>query len=316
MPKLQRPAPKHIRFDPSVLRRRTLPFRPHVEQHRLSPSTTPSTEQMPTSSQEFEGTQSVADWDADQSTPTPTPTVARDRSSESAIAFHQSESAQNEADPMKVDPSPVSSHAEFPMGTPTSPEDTVIGESPVGSEPSLLHQPDHDTGYVDSICDLILQQTYGLRLQDLARPQDAWATVNYFLQELSHIVETRASGPRETPAPCGQRLGYGEGSSGHQQYWNPNGNSDDQNGDGNARKRDWGDDRHPNEKGPGRGGAPGGGNGGNGGATGGKRPRLETPNPPSIAYSCPYRKWKPLSFNIRTHTTCATQSFPDISQVK
>ena len=321
MPKLQRPAPKHIRFDPSVLRRRTLPFRPHADQHELASSTTPSTEQIPASSQEFKDTQSHqvpsrpdADWDAESSTPTPT--IARDGHFESAVGLQEPESAQCEADPMKVDSSPVSSHVETPMGTPTSPDDTVIGESPGGGDPGLLHQSDHDPRCVDELCDLILQQTHGLRLQDLARPQDAWVAVNYCLEELSRIVEAQTSLPRETPAPCGQRLGYGEGSSGYQQYWSPNGNPDDHNGDGNARKRDWGDDRHPTEKGPGEGGSHGGGNGSNGGAAGGKRPRLETPNPPSIAYSCPYRKWKPLDFNIRSHTACATVSFQDISQVK
>ncbi len=48
-----------------------------------------------------------------------------------------------------------------------------------------------------------------------------------------------------------------------------------------------------------------------------KRQPLEiNPQEDHPSYSCPYRKRNPIRFNIRDHLSCATQSFPDISQVK
>ncbi|KAL2259330.1 hypothetical protein VTK26DRAFT_7036 [Humicola hyalothermophila] len=49
----------------------------------------------------------------------------------------------------------------------------------------------------------------------------------------------------------------------------------------------------------------------------GKRPRDEESDSEQIVrYSCPFRKRNPLRFNVYSHQSCATQAFPDISQLK
>ena len=189
-----------------------------------------------------------------------------------------------------------------------------------------------DDQLVQDACDHLLKNVFGVDLQELGvtgAASAAYDSVNYCLDELSHIVpaansmdqvQAQSSPPlREVPNHGNTRAGNntpilpGNGGeyNGYQGGGNGNGNG---NGNGGNKRRsdDAGNHEGPNGSGGG-GNSPGDRE--NGG--GGKRPKVAPEQPvEDQKLSCPFRKRNPVKFNVRDHQSCAVQSFPDISQLK
>jgi hypothetical protein len=158
----------------------------------------------------------------------------------------------------------------------------------------------------------MLKQVFGVELHDLvdtgAAPE-AYRSVSYCLDELSHIISASNVAPF---SPAVNEMGRGNGD--HAPIL-PAGGGSDQNGQGG----NGGSSRRPNNKrGPSEGDDSqdqdefneGDGMGGNG--PNGKRAKTEEDQ----RLSCPFRKRNPVKFNVRDHQNCAVQSFPDVSQLK
>jgi hypothetical protein len=163
----------------------------------------------------------------------------------------------------------------------------------------------------EDICHLVLQQAFGVDLQDLTFAGDALESVGRCLEELSSVVDSdRALGLaaplRSVPAGDRQSVTPGEQSGEYRQNRssrksrgkrraNSNDNEDRDGGYGSDDQDDansGGDDSSPARS---------------------KKIRIE---PPDNRYPCPYRKRNPLRFNVRDHTTCATASFSDLTNLK
>lgn len=174
-----------------------------------------------------------------------------------------------------------------------------------------------DPQVIHDACDKLLNNVFGVELQDLAATDAASAaynSVSYCLEELARIVpegNLAAFGPPVCELP--RRVG----PPSHTPI-RPAENGGDQNGgndgDGNGGRPP---KRPHSDNNQGQGGASSGD--GNGGGGGGKKPKTE-PGQPSQQedqnLSCPFRKRNPVKFNVRDYQSCAVQSFPDISLLK
>lgn len=166
--------------------------------------------------------------------------------------------------------------------------------------------PERDV--VENVCDQVLRDAFHLGLEELATTDAAAAAyeaTRYFLDELSRIVPTNSAA---VWAPSQSQMtrdpgGYGQAQASSPSQGNGGGHGSRQNGGGNKRRpSDDGDD--PNQD-----GYDSGGNG--------KRPRTDgQPQAEDQYLSCPFRKRNPVKFNVRDFLSCATQSFPDVSQLK
>lgn len=165
---------------------------------------------------------------------------------------------------------------------------------------------------VENVCDQVLRDAFHLGLEELATTDAAAAAyeaTRYFLDELSRIVPTNSAA---VWSPSQSQMtrdpgGYGQAQASSPSQGNGGGHGGRQNGGGNKRRpSDDGDD--PNQDGY----DDGYGSGGNG-----KRPRTDgQPQAEDQYLSCPFRKRNPVKFNVRDFLSCATQSFPDVSQLK
>ncbi|KAK4223307.1 hypothetical protein QBC38DRAFT_53316 [Podospora fimiseda] len=169
------------------------------------------------------------------------------------------------------------------------------------------HRP--DPALVQDISDKVLKYMFGLELSDLPQGQAsaAFESVSYCLEELSNII-TPGKSQKVEPSinQAGRESAYhpnvpiqpagGDGGSGH--GTSPAGDSRK----GRARKRpenerdeDEEDDEDEDEEHR---------------HAGGKRQKTEP------RFGCPFRKRNPIKFNVRDFTSCATQAFPDMPQLK
>ncbi|KAK4038911.1 hypothetical protein C8A01DRAFT_47550 [Parachaetomium inaequale] len=173
--------------------------------------------------------------------------------------------------------------------------------------------PKPDDGIIHEVCDLVLQQAFGIQLHDVALAGSvsaAYESVSYCLDELSRIVLNSGlsnsgivisestwgrKGSSAVPIwPAGgvaDSVGAGGGNGGGQG-----------NGGGSRKRSNGGHD----------------GAGGDGSPGGGKRQKVLPTHqqPPDMHFSCPFRKRNPVRFNVRDFQSCAVQSFPDIPQLK
>ncbi|KAL2195609.1 hypothetical protein P885DRAFT_79048 [Corynascus similis CBS 632.67] len=180
--------------------------------------------------------------------------------------------------------------------------DDDIGVPYSGPDDSIVHQ----------VCDLILQQAFGIRLEDVAvagSASIAYESVGYCLDELSRIVSNSGFsnahlgtsgptwlGPDSRNNPIRPARGAGGGSGDGQG-----------NGDG-GRKRPGGA-----HDGNGVGGGPSDGSP-NGS---GKRQKVTTYQlSTDMHLSCPFRKRNPLRFNVRDSQACAVMAWQNISLLK
>lgn len=169
--------------------------------------------------------------------------------------------------------------------------------------------PERDV--VENVCDQVLRDAFHIGLEELATTDAAAAAyeaTRYFLDELSRIVPTNSA----AWAPSQSQMtrdpgGYGQAQASSPSQGNGGGHGSRQNGGGNKR-RPSDDSNDPNQDGY----DDGYGSGGNG-----KRPRTDGQSQAEDQYlSCPFRKRNPVKFNVRDFLSCATQSFPDVSQLK
>lgn len=169
--------------------------------------------------------------------------------------------------------------------------------------------PERDV--VENVCDQVLRDAFHIGLEELATTDAAAAAyeaTRYFLDELSRIVPTNSA----AWAPSQSQMtrdpgGYGQAQASSPSQGNGGGHGSRQNGGGNKR-RPSDDGNDPNQDGY----DDGYGSGGNG-----KRPRTDGQSQAEDQYlSCPFRKRNPVKFNVRDFLSCATQSFPDVSQLK
>lgn len=169
--------------------------------------------------------------------------------------------------------------------------------------------PERDA--VENVCDQVLRDAFHIGLEELATTDAAAAAyeaTRYFLDELSRIVPTNSA----AWAPSQSQMtrdpgGYGQAQASSPSQGNGGGHGSRQNGGGNKR-RPSDDGNDPNQDGY----DDGYGSGGNG-----KRPRTDGQSQAEDQYlSCPFRKRNPVKFNVRDFLSCATQSFPDVSQLK
>lgn len=169
--------------------------------------------------------------------------------------------------------------------------------------------PERDV--VENVCDQVLRDAFHIGLEELATTDAAAAAyeaTRYFLDELSRIAPTNSA----AWAPSQSQMtrdpgGYGQAQASSPSQGNGGGHGSRQNGGGNKR-RPSDDSNDPNQDGY----DDGYGSGGNG-----KRPRTDGQSQAEDQYlSCPFRKRNPVKFNVRDFLSCATQSFPDVSQLK
>ncbi|KAK3988963.1 hypothetical protein QBC44DRAFT_96244 [Cladorrhinum sp. PSN332] len=181
------------------------------------------------------------------------------------------------------------------------------------SEAGALSSHRPDDGLVQDISDRVLKHMFGIELGDLpqGRASAAFESISYCLEELSHIItlgSPQNSGPSLNQA--GRESAYhpnisiqpasGDGGSGYGGMGGASPGGD--NGKGRARKRpenERDDDEEDDEDGDDGHRQPGG-----------KRQKVEP------RFSCPFRKRNPIKFNVREFTSCATQDFPDMPQLK
>lgn len=166
----------------------------------------------------------------------------------------------------------------------------------------------------DDMCDLILSRAFGLSMDDVSSPQDAWSSVRKCMGELSFITSEPLAGEyspiatesedqeiqdNETPQKDSSNQTFPAlqpgNSSRKRSLYSGSRNEDDPDGDGFNSKRNGGGRDNSWE--------------GNI-EKNAKRPKGE------VRLSCPFRKRNPLRFNVRDHLNCATQSFPSITLVK
>ncbi|KAK4130824.1 hypothetical protein BT67DRAFT_207569 [Trichocladium antarcticum] len=178
-----------------------------------------------------------------------------------------------------------------------------------------------DGNMVEAVCDRVLQEAFGVHLQELAGSSAVSATyesVSHCLDELSHIVmnigysnagclmlESKPGSAGSSTTPIRPRGGTA----------NSNGSSGDSGGGGGGNRR--GSQKRPN----GSDGAGSGDGAEDGSPGGGKRQKVLSAlqsalQSPGLRLSCPFRKRNPVRFNIRDFQSCAMQSFPDIPQLK
>jgi hypothetical protein len=172
----------------------------------------------------------------------------------------------------------------------------------------------HDN-IIHEVCNLVLQQAFGVQLDDVALAGTAssvYESVSYCLDEISHIILNSGfsntgividestwgrTGTNAVPIwPAGgvaDGIGSGGGGGGGQG-----------NGGGGRKRSNAGHDH--------------GGGAGDGSPSGGKRQRVSQTQQQSsdMHFSCPFRKRNPVRFNVRDFQSCAVQSFPDVPQLK
>ncbi|KAK4159731.1 hypothetical protein QBC43DRAFT_123629 [Cladorrhinum sp. PSN259] len=176
------------------------------------------------------------------------------------------------------------------------------------------HRP--DDGLVQDMSDKVLKHMFGIELGDLPQgmASAAYESISYCLEELSHII-TPASPNNSSPSfnHAGRETGSfnhnisiqpagGDGSPGSGGMGGASPGGDNRKGRPRKRPAD-GNERDDDED--------DNGDGDDGyRQPGGKRQKGE----PRL--SCPFRKRNPIRFNVREFTSCATQDFPDMPQLK
>ncbi|KAL2155637.1 hypothetical protein VTH82DRAFT_379 [Thermothelomyces myriococcoides] len=182
----------------------------------------------------------------------------------------------------------------------------------------LASGPDDSTTF--QVCDLVLQETFGITLREMVREGLApmvYQSVGQCLDEISRIILHNGFGNISRGAselPVGT-TGHGGGPvrlrrGGFDDSNTSHGSGGHNGGGDNGRKR-------PNGHGE-DGYGPGGGSGDGGADGGGKRQKVSSTHQrrTNNLFSCPFRKRNPVRFNIRNSQRCAFLAFPDISQVK
>ncbi|KAK1828961.1 hypothetical protein QBC39DRAFT_374281 [Podospora conica] len=179
------------------------------------------------------------------------------------------------------------------------------------ADSSSIHNPGGDV--VENVCDQVLKDAFHLGLEELATTDaaaEAYEATRYYLDELSRIVPANNAADW---APSQSQMtrdpgGYGQAQSSSPSQGDGGGHGSRRNGGGNKRRSSDDADDHNQD-----GYDDGYGSGGNG-----KRPRTDgqSSQAEDLNLSCPFRKRNPVKFNVRDFLSCATQSFPDVSQLK
>jgi len=174
-------------------------------------------------------------------------------------------------------------------------------------------------GLTDEISALVLQQAFGLALEDLENPSDAWLATHTCLRDLSRICsrQDQSNGLHQKlvqggNSSFGSRYHSGhadQGGQGPQSLSNNSSSESNNNGCGTnaTEQRGHGTKRT-------RGDGAGGSDESDPPAT--KHPRVGSIEPSGPLYSCPFRKRNGARFNIRDHESCARQGHTTFSLLK
>ncbi|KAH6851352.1 hypothetical protein B0I37DRAFT_373828 [Chaetomium sp. MPI-CAGE-AT-0009] len=172
----------------------------------------------------------------------------------------------------------------------------------------------HDN-IIHEVCDLVLQQAFGVHLHHVAltgAASSVYESVSYCLDELSHVVLN--SGLSNTGIVMDEST-WGRTGTNSVPIWPAGGVADgiSSGGGGGGGQGNGGGSRKRFNAGDGHGGGAGDGSPG-----GGKRQKVSQTQQqsPDMHFSCPFRKRNPIRFNVRDFQSCAVQSFPDVPQLK
>jgi hypothetical protein len=246
--------------------------------------------------------------------PGPSPEPARGRDQDPGASHrgpsplpdesHAAEPSASDRLHIKVEMTPEESELEH--------SDHTLSQKGEESEPDSSATPSSERDVVENVCDQVLRDAFHLGLEELATTDAAAAAyeaTRYFLDELSRIVPANSAAAW---APSQSQMtrnpgGYSQAQASSPSQGNGGGHGSHRNGNGNKRPPS-DDTDDPNQDGY----DDGYGSGGNG-----KRPRTDgQPQAEDQYLSCPFRKRNPVKFNVRDYLSCATQSFPDVSQLK
>jgi hypothetical protein len=172
-----------------------------------------------------------------------------------------------------------------------------------------------DDSIIYDVCEQVLQQAFGVQLHEVALAgamPAAYESVSYFLDELSHIILN--SGLTHSGIVIHESARGGLGSNDVLTWGAAVGGAAGSVGAGSGRGGGSGRKRSSR----GHDGADSGDGAGGGSPGGGKRQKVSPTESQStkMHFACPFRKRNPLRFNVRDFKGCATQGYPDISQVK
>lgn len=201
------------------------------------------------------------------------------------------------------------------LGPHEPPSSNHSEKSDVSEDRSGLSTPRPHDNIIHEVCNLVLQQAFGVQLDDVAlagAASSAYESVSYCLDEISHVIlnsglsntgividESTWGRTRANVVPIWSAGGVadGIGSGG----WGGGGQG---NGGGGRKRSNAGYDH--------------GGGAGDGSPGGGKRQKVSQTQQQSsdMHFSCPFRKRNPVRFNVRDFQSCAVQSFPDVPQLK
>ncbi|KAH6613236.1 hypothetical protein F5144DRAFT_596633 [Chaetomium tenue] len=189
-------------------------------------------------------------------------------------------------------------------------EESHLSEDRSGRSTPRLHD-----NIIHEVCDLVLQQAFGIQLHDVALAgavSSVYESVGYCLDEISHIVLN--SGLSNTGIVVDEST-WGRTGTNAVPIWPAGGVADGigSGGGGGGGQGNGGGSRKRSNAGHDHGGGAGDGSPGDG-----KRQRVSQTQQQSLDmhFSCPFRKRNPVRFNIRDFQSCAVQSFPDVPQLK